>query len=66
MDIANDVTYKHAKSQYEILWIVVYKKWQNRINLEILKYTYPDPRVCHFCLAQNTNYLKFIFCKFVG
>jgi hypothetical protein len=52
LDIVNDVTYKQAKFQYEIRYIMGYTKMTNYI-------------ICHFCVAQNIIYLNMNFCMFV-
>ena len=61
MDIANDIFYKHGKSQYNI-FITGYTKRQ---NLKFKEYTYSYLHVCHLCAARNTKDLKLIFYMFV-
>jgi hypothetical protein len=31
-----------------------------------LKYAYPDPHICYFCVVQNFLYLKLKICMFMG
>jgi hypothetical protein len=64
-DIVNDVTYRHAKFHYKILCIVIYTKIIKSDEICILKYTYSDLHICHFCVAQTTKHLNLIFCTFV-
>ena len=57
-------TVKNIKFKYIILCTT--QKWQDLKNLEIWKYAYSDLQYCQFCVAQNTEYLKLIFCRLVG
>ena len=42
------------------------QKRQNLLKFGDLKYAYPDPYVCYFCVAQNFLYLKLKFCTLMG
>ena len=55
LHVVNDVSHKRAKSQFEILYVLSYTKWQmcgsKYTHFQISNYT----RFCHFCVAHNTK-----------
>jgi hypothetical protein len=64
--VANELFHKRVKFQFQIQKILGYTKKQNLLTFRDLKYAYPDPHICYFCLAQNFLFLKSKFCTFVG
>jgi hypothetical protein len=48
LDIVNDITYKHEKSQCKILCIAGTQKWQKSEKMKIWKHAYSDPHVLLF------------------
>ena len=64
-DVANCVTHKHVKLQFETPYIMSYTQ-KNLIKLRDLKICIFRSTPCHFCVVQNIKYLKLILCTFVG
>ena len=65
LDVANSVSHKRVKYQFQIPNIMTYTKMTNVIKFGDLKICILRSNLCHFCVERYIKYLKLIFCKFV-